>query len=263
MAERRMFAKSIIDSDAFLELPLSSQALYFHFSMRADDEGFINNPKKLQRMVGASDDDYKLLIAKNFVIVFESGIIVIKHWKIHNYIRSDRLHATKYTEERAMLEVKENGTYTISSDICKVEEDKMSVTCQSLDGHVAVKGQTDGSHKSGTRYTEVRLGKDRIDKDSLEEKNEAYASLEKSQSETFITITLNDKSEYAVSVDDVAEYKKLYPAADVEQALRNMKGWCDDHPMNRKTKVGIKRFIGSWLRREQDRGPRKEKGWWE
>ena len=85
-----MFAKTIIDSDAFLDMPLSSQALYFHLAMRADDDGFINNPKKLQRMVGCGEDDLKLLMVKKFILVFESGVIVIKHWKIHNYIRSDR-----------------------------------------------------------------------------------------------------------------------------------------------------------------------------
>jgi uncharacterized phage protein (TIGR02220 family) len=113
MAERRMFAKTIIDSDAFLDMPLSTQALYFHLSMRADDDGFINNPKKIQRMIGASDDDLKLLLAKRFLIPFESGIVVIKHWRIHNYIRSDRYKETVYQEEKAQLEVKENGAYTL------------------------------------------------------------------------------------------------------------------------------------------------------
>lgn len=113
MAERRMFAKTIIDSDAFLDMPLSTQALYFHLSMRADDDGFINNPKKIQRMVGASEDDLKLLIAKNFIIPFDTGIVVIKHWKIHNYIRSDRYKETVYAEEKERLELKENGAYTI------------------------------------------------------------------------------------------------------------------------------------------------------
>jgi hypothetical protein len=112
MAERRMFAKTIIDSDSFLDMPLSSQSLYFHLSMRADDDGFINNPKKIQRMVGASDDDLKLLTAKRFIIPFESGIVVIKHWKIHNYIRNDRYKPTIYEEEKAQLIEKENKAYT-------------------------------------------------------------------------------------------------------------------------------------------------------
>ena len=113
MAERRMFAKTIIDSDAFLDMPLSTQSLYFHLSMRADDEGFINNPKKIQRMIGASEDDAKMLMAKNFVIPFDSGVVVIKHWKIHNYIRNDRFTPTKYKEERELLTIKDNGAYTL------------------------------------------------------------------------------------------------------------------------------------------------------
>jgi len=115
MAERRMFARTIIDSDAFLDMPLSTQSLYFHLSMRADDEGFVNNPKKIQRMIGASEDDLKLLIAKNFIIPFDSGIVVIKHWRIHNYLRSDRFKETVYQEEKSMLEVKDNGAYTIGT----------------------------------------------------------------------------------------------------------------------------------------------------
>ena len=114
MAERRMFAKTIIDSDAFLDMPLSTQSLYFHLSMRADDDGFINNPKKIQRMIGASDDDLKLLMAKSFIITFESGIVVIKHWKIHNYLRSDRYKETVYQDEKSQLMVKKNKAYTLS-----------------------------------------------------------------------------------------------------------------------------------------------------
>ena len=115
MAEKRMFSKKIIDSDAFLDMPLSTQALYFHLSMRADDEGFINNPKKVSRMIGCGEDDLKLLIAKNFIIPFESGVVVIKHWLIHNTIRKDRAKETLYKEERRMINIKENGAYTTSN----------------------------------------------------------------------------------------------------------------------------------------------------
>lgn len=116
MAERRMFAKTIIDSDAFIDMPLSTQALYFHLSMRADDDGFINNAKKIQRMIGAADDDLKMLAVKRFIIPFESGIVVIKHWKIHNYIRGDRKKDTVYPEEMGMLMEKENGSYSLRSE---------------------------------------------------------------------------------------------------------------------------------------------------
>ena len=112
MAERRMFAKTIIDSDMFLDMPLSTQSLYFHLSMRADDDGFINNPKKIQRMIGASDDDLKVLIMKRFILPFDSGVVVIKHWRMHNYIRNDRYKETVYQEEKSQLLLKENGSYT-------------------------------------------------------------------------------------------------------------------------------------------------------
>ena len=141
MAERRMFAKTIIDSDAFLDMPSSAQALYFHMAMRADDEGFLNNPKKIQRIVGASDDDCKLLLAKGFIIRFDSGVVVIKHWRIHNYIQKDRFKPTVYQEERAELDVKDNGAYT------KCVQDVYSLE------------------------TQVRLGKDSIGKDSIGEGN--------------------------------------------------------------------------------------------
>ena len=114
MAEKRMFSKSIIDSDSFLEMPATSQLLYFHLSMRADDDGFINKPKSIMRMVGCKDDDIKVLFAKKYVIPFESGIVVIKHWRINNYIRQDTYHKTNYTDEMAMLELDENNAYRLS-----------------------------------------------------------------------------------------------------------------------------------------------------
>ena len=114
MAERRMFAKTIIDSDAFLEMPDSSQLLYFHLAMRADDDGFVNKPKTIMKMCGCKDDDMTLLFMKKFLIPFESGVVVIKHWKIHNYIRKDTYTETKYKEEKALLETDDNGAYRIS-----------------------------------------------------------------------------------------------------------------------------------------------------
>lgn len=118
MAERRMFAKTIIDSDAFLDMPLSTQALYFHLGMRADDDGFVNSPKKIQRAVGAAEDDLRILITKNFIIPFDSGVIVIKHWNINNYIQNDRYHPTAYIEEKNQLCQKDNRAYTFMDTGC-------------------------------------------------------------------------------------------------------------------------------------------------
>ena len=117
-----MFAKTIIDSDAFLEMPQSSQNLYFHLAMRADDDGFINNPKSIMRLIGGKDDDANILISKKFLIPFESGVVVIKHWKIHNYIRNDRYNETKYIKEKSKLEYDENNAYRLTSGIPLVDK---------------------------------------------------------------------------------------------------------------------------------------------
>lgn len=138
MAERRMFAKTIIDSDAFLDMPISSQLLYFHLSMRADDDGFINKPKTIMRMIRATDDDMKLLIAKKFILPFESGVVVIKHWRIHNYIRKDTYNETKYKDEKSLLELDENNAYMLPS--------------------------TERIRNVDRTLTQVRLGKDRLGK---------------------------------------------------------------------------------------------------
>ena len=149
MAERRMFAKKITESDAFLDMPSSTQMLYFHLSMNADDDGFVNNPKKIQRMCGASDDDFKLLLAKSFVLLFESGVIVIKHWKMHNYIQADRYRPTDYVEEKSMLGLKKNKAYTLDVNkmdtkcIQDVSVGKDSIGKVSLDKNSIVKDSED------------------------------------------------------------------------------------------------------------------------
>lgn len=144
MAERRMFAKTIADSDAFLEMPATSQMLYFHLSMRADDDGFINNPKRIMRMIGASEDDMKILLAKAFVISFETGVVVIKHWRINNYLRNDRYKPTVYEDEMSQLSVKGNGAYTL--------------------------GIPNG-YQMDTQYS---IGKDSIGENSIEEKKQRH-----------------------------------------------------------------------------------------
>lgn len=147
MAQRRMFSLQIVDTDAFLDMPQSSQLLYFHLAMRADDDGFVSNPKKIARTTGANDDDFKVLLTKRFLLSFDSGVVVIKHWRIHNYIQKDRYSETKYTEELSHLSLKENGSYT-----------ECTQNVSSLD-------------------TQVRLGKVRIGKTSKDESNKQYGDL--------------------------------------------------------------------------------------
>lgn len=114
MANKRMFTMKIVDSDSFLDMPLSTQCLYFHLNMRADDDGFIGNPKRICKLVGCNDDDLKLLIAKRFVLVFDNGVIVIKHWRMHNTIQKDRYTPTTYSDELKQLGIKDNKSYTLS-----------------------------------------------------------------------------------------------------------------------------------------------------
>lgn len=118
MAKRRMFSLDVVDTDTFLDLPASSQSLYFHLGMRADDDGFVSSPKRITAMVNASGDDLKLLMAKGFVIPFDSGVCVIRDWKVNNYIQSDRYTPTLYMEEKKHLSCKKSGQYDYSDTPC-------------------------------------------------------------------------------------------------------------------------------------------------
>lgn len=155
MAERRMFTKKITEADQFTELPPTAQALYFHLCMSADDDGFSNEIRKAMFNAHASTTDFNVLVAARFILPFDSGVIVIKHWKMHNYIRNDRYNSTAFVEEKAMLILKENGVYT--------EKEKQMDTVGIPNGY-----QMD---------TQVRLGKDSLDKGndiSSERANEMF-----------------------------------------------------------------------------------------
>ena len=184
MAEKRMFAKSVVDSDAFIDMPLTAQALYFHLAMRADDDGFINNSRKITRMINASEEDFQILCAKNFVISFDSGIAVIKHWKLHNSIRGDRKKDTNYAEEFALLSEKENGIYTL---------------CQPLDGHLTDKClSSDGQMTAQIRIEENRRDKGSIDikeQDNAQKINEVINSIDNTLLKTRIIEYLEMRSE--------------------------------------------------------------------
>ncbi|MGZ0002187.1 conserved phage C-terminal domain-containing protein [Leuconostoc mesenteroides] len=143
MAQRRMFSKKVTDTDTFLDMPLSTQALYFHLNMHADDDGFIDNTKTIQRMIGSSDDDRKLLIAKQFLLPFENGVVVIKDWRVHNYIRKDTYNKTMYPNELEQLQINKSGQYE-RQDLVMYTERPRDVD---------------------ETLTQVRLGKDRLGKD--------------------------------------------------------------------------------------------------
>lgn len=195
MAERRMFTKKITESDAFLEMPMSAQCLYFHLNMSADDDGFVNNPKRIQRLVGASDDDMKLLIAKSFIIVFDSGIIVIKHWKMHNYIQADRYKPTDYTDEKSMLYLKKNKAYTLT-------ESDMYTKC----------------------IQDVSIGKDRLGKDRLGKNNNKSDKTPKK----FIPPTIEEVKTYCKERNnnvDAETFVDFYEAKGWMVGKNKMKDW--------------------------------------
>ena len=158
MAERRMFAKTIVDSDMFIDMPMSARLLYYDLAMRADDDGFVNSPKKIMKFVGASVDDMNVLIARQFIIPFESGVVVIKHWRIHNYIRKDTYKETPYKDEKALLYLDKNNGYRLENE------------CPSTNRQRTVNEPS----------TQDRLGKDRIElgKDRVRDRDRERQELE-------------------------------------------------------------------------------------
>lgn len=167
MAERRMFSKQIVESDAFYDMPSDSQALYVHLCMNADDDGFVNNPQKIRRTMGASEDSLKILIAKRFVFAFENGVMVVKHWRMQNALRKDRYKPTEYTEEKGLLYMKPNGNYTF--------DEKQGVPLLSVTGFQDQNGTENMSEKGlATDWQpngNQRLPQYSIGKDSIEEGN--------------------------------------------------------------------------------------------
>ena len=129
MGDRRMISKKITDTDKFLAMPLSTQALYFHLNTHGDDYGFVDKAKTIQRTIGASEDDLKLLIAKQYIIPFESGVVVIKDWFIHNIIRKDRLKETSYIQEKQQLQITESRTYEHTTTNCQPTDNQLTTKC--------------------------------------------------------------------------------------------------------------------------------------
>lgn len=213
MAEKRMFTQKIIDSDAFLDMPLSTQALYFHLNMRADDDGFVNNPKRIQRTIGASEDDLKLLCAKRFVIGFETGVIVIKHWRMHNTLRKDRYNPTQYQEELALLEVKDNNAYTERLPELPYPEPETMATTWQPDGN-----------QMEPQYSKDKIS---IEKNSIDKK---------SARETTRTLFVRLCSDYSLSdsiISKMAEWitykterKEPYKEQGMKSLLRQIENNC-------------------------------------
>ena len=203
MAQRRMFSKKIVETDYFMEMSPTAKLLYFYLNMGADDDGFVGNPKMIKIVSGATDDDFKILVAKQFIILFESGVIVVKDWRIHNYIQKDRYNKTQYTDEKSQLIIEENGTYT------KCIQDGYSLD------------------------TQVRLGKDRLGKDSID--------------------NMSDKSDEVIPYSEIIEYLNEKTGRSFRNVDANKKlikaRWNDGYKLD-DFKTVIDNMVANWSGKE-------------
>jgi Asp-tRNA(Asn)/Glu-tRNA(Gln) amidotransferase C subunit len=170
MAKKRMFNVDIVGSDAFLDLPHTAQALYFQLGMRADDDGFVGNPKTIQRIAGTKASDLELLVKKRFLLQFPSGVVVIKHWKINNQIQKDRYTPTVYTEEYQSLYIKDNKAYTETDKECIQSVSEMD-TQISIDKSRLDKNSRGGEKHAHGFFANVLLTDDEMQKLAAEISN--------------------------------------------------------------------------------------------
>lgn len=214
MARRRMFSLDVIDTDIFLEMPPSTQALYFHLGMRADDDGFVSSPKKIMSMIGCNADDIKLLIAKNFIIPFENGVCVIKDWNVNNYIQKDRYKETIYSNEFHLLKSDKNGVYQLLDTEC-------IQNVYNLD-------------------TQVRLGKDSIGyikENIIKEKCEPKKAVKHKYGE-YKNVLLSD--------EDMEKLKNEFPH-DYEKRIENLSAYIESKGASYKSHLAT---IRNWARKE-------------
>ena len=209
MARKRMFRLDVLETDAFMDMPLTAQALYFHLNMRADDDGFIGNPNQIVRSIGASADDLKLLIAKRFVLAFEDGVIVIKHWRLHNTLSQNRYHETNFIDDKAMLRIKDNKAYTFNNAYTPLCDDHLIEMS---------KRQTIDEQK-----TNIDGQKTDADKNSIEKKRKEKTI------KAFIPPSLDDVKEYAQKRGNKVDAQKFfdyYTAGNWKDAKGNpVKNW--------------------------------------
>ena len=222
MAEKRMFTSKIIESDAFLDLPLSAQALYLHLNMNADDDGFVNNPKMITRVIGANSDDLQILIDKAFVLLFPSGVIVVKGWFMNNSIKTDRKKPTSYQEELSMLDIKDNRSYT------------WKYSGNELETLWKQNGNTSGH----------RLDKDRLDKTRLDK-----SSVKKHQYGEYKNVLLSD--------EELEKLKAEFPN-DYEQRIERVSEYCASTGKSYKNYLAT---IRNWAKKDAPKTEPKRKSY--
>lgn len=226
-----MFSPDIVESEEFLTMPISSQALYFHLAMAADDDGFVQ-PKIIIRTIGANDDDLKVLLSKRFLLTFETGVVVIKHWLIHNMIRADRYKPTRFQKEKSLLVIKENKRYT-------------ELGCQN-----------DNQPAPQVRLGKVRLGQDSID--SIE--REAEASPSQVAKKFFNDV---DEQERIIDLLEAKGYNRTITVREVVKFVsywteKNKSGSKERYEMEKTFEVGKR--LATWFSRVKEFSGQSNKG---
>lgn len=211
MAERRMVSKTIIDSDLFLDMPVTARLLYYDLIMRADDDGFVDSPKKIMRMVGASQDDLALLAMKKYIFPFDSGVVVIKHWRLHNYIRKDTYKPTIHQNERARLELDSNNAYELQDNI--------------IENGVNIDNCVDRRRTVDESLTQDSIGKDSLGKDSIEigEKEEKRTTAKR-----FVPPSVEEVRAYCLERGNninAEQFVDFYTAKGWKVGNNSMKDW--------------------------------------
>ena len=233
MAEKRMFTSKIIESDAFLDLPLSAQALYLHLNMNADDDGFVNNAKMITRVIGAKSDDLQILIDKAFVLLFPSGVIVVKGWLMNNSIKADRKKPTSYQEELSMLDIKDNRSYTWKHSGNELE------TLWKQNGN-----KTETEWKQDGHTLEHRLDKDRLDKTRLDK-----SSVKKHQHGEYKNVLLSD--------EELEKLKAEFPN-DYQQRIERVSEYCASTGKSYKNYLAT---IRNWAKKDTPKEEPKRKSY--
>ncbi len=263
MANKRMFTKQITESDAFLDMPGTSQNLYFHLNMNADDDGFVNAPNRIMRSVGANKNDMDVLISKKFILIFDNGVIVIKHWRIHNILRSDRYKETVYKDEKSILTFDENGSYTML-------ESPPLLECIPSGNQLETNGIQLGTSDKN------RLDKISIDKSSSSNNTEV---LHHAKAETAETASANNQKDLKKIIkvyeeeiglitpmiaEDIELFLKELPAdmitrAIVEASSHNVKAWVYIRSiLNRCVNQGIKNINDFETNKKKSKSVKKE-----
>ena len=248
MANKRMFSIGIIDSDQFLDMSMEARLLYYDLGMRADDDGFVNSPKKIMRITKVTDKSLDELEDKGFIFRFASGVLVIRHWNINNNIRKDTYHETSYTEEKAQLVLDSASIYQLRNEY---------VTDSSRD-------YNDDETECAEDVSQIRLDKNSINQpkvNSGKNKLDSICSEQKISSELEQPTKSNDCIEFPVlggnayiPMSLIEEWKSVYTNVDVMQEVLKAREWCKANPKRRK--VNWKRFLVNWLNEKQDKRPR-------